>query len=90
MPLPRRSATVRPSDSRRNGVGGRGQKAPLAVGQVDAHPVGGEDGQVVEAIAGEVAHADDLGRARGLDGDGIGETAAAQDRRGRRACSSPG
>ena len=63
---------------RRHRVGGRGQEPALAVAQVDAQPVGGEHGQVLDPIAGEVGHADDLGRARGLDGHGIGEAAAAQ------------
>ena len=43
-------------------------------------PLGGEDGQVGDAVAIEVGHADDLGGARGLDRDGIGEAAAAQAR----------
>ena len=51
----------------RHRVGGRRQEAPLAVAEVDAHAVGGQDGQVVDAVAGEVGHADDLGRALGGD-----------------------
>ena len=78
MPLPVDVGDSQAVGFRRHRVSGRGQKAPLAVAEVDAQPVGGEDGQVVDAVAGEVAHADDLGRARGLDGDGIGEPAAAQ------------
>ena len=41
-------------------------------------PVVAEDGQVGDAVAVEVGHADDLGGARGLDGDGVGEAAASQ------------
>ena len=44
----------------------------------------------VDAVAVEVGHADDLGRARGLDGDGIGEAASAQAGEHVRACSSRG
>ena len=46
-------------------VGHRGREAALAVAQVDAHAVGGEDGQVGDAVAGEVGHADDLRRGSG-------------------------
>ena len=59
-------------------VGDRRQEATLAVAEIDAHATRGENGQVVDSVAGEVAHADDLGGARGLNGDGIGEAASSK------------
>ena len=67
-------------------VGDRRQEATLAVAEIDAHATRGENGQVVDSVAGEVAHADDLGGFRRRDVHGIGEAGPPPGRRGGRAC----
>ena len=76
--LPVRSARVSPVGLGADRVGDRRQEATLAVAEIDAHATRGENGQVVDSVAVEVGHADDLGGARGLDGDWIGEAASSK------------
>ena len=68
----------------------RRPEAALAVAEVDAHAVGGEDGQVGDAVVIEVGHADDLAGALRRERDGIGEPASAQAREHAERCSSRG
>ena len=79
-----------PVGFRRHRVGGRRQEAPLAVAEVDAHAGSGEHGQVVDAVAGEVAHADDLGGAAGIEWQRDWRNGRLPGPRARRACSSRG
>ena len=79
-----------PVGFRGHGVRGRRQEAALAVAEVDAQPVRGENGQVVDAVAGEVGHADDRAGRPGLDGGRDWRTGRLPGRRATSIVSDPG